>query len=457
MQRFVIEYGAYNTTFWLVLLVAIALAARRMPSPHWRGWKPLAVAMMLGTALNVSVGLYRAYVAPRDLMQDIVSAQEYLAGRSMYPDNMQEVMQRTLEAEGQRRKLPLGSTVGQYSDQSNQSTLHQHWVQAHPPFMTQFVALFVHFFGVLGTQIAFAAIAFLSWGVSVFILLRELRPKWGIWATVTVAAASLGAAPLITSIRNGQSDLLLAAILIACWALARRGKSVSAGVVLGLAISFKLVPALLLPIFLVRWPRAFFAALGVHALAMLLVLAGAVDGDFQRYRATAAGVIEEYANYASNLSLLGFLSRGAGQCGLSVADVKSIWLAIGLLIAAGLMWLARRPAADPRRQTDLLFGLGVSLIPLCSPVAWDHYLAFLLLPLTLAALSGMSKTLLASLLLLWCIPETAWLNFFGLLTAHQMRSLAVWLFEPLRTYALIVLVGWFVRMLIAKPQTGRAR
>ena len=445
MQRIIIEFGAYNTTFWFAVLIVLILLCRGIPPECWSGWRPLAIAIAFGTALNLSIGLYRAYVAPRDLMQDIVSAQEYLAGRSMYPDNLQESMQRTLDAGGERRYLPLGAIVSEYSIHSKQSTVHQHWVQAHPPAMTAFIAMFLNRSGVLGTQIAFAVIALLSWGCSIFLLTRELRPNWGEWKSFAVVAASLGAGPLVTSLRNGQSDLFLGALVIASWALVRHGRFSSAGVVLGLAISLKLVPAVLLPIFLVRWPRAFLAALGTYAITAALVLSTTTTGDFQRYLATAAGVVDEYANYPSNISLLGFLARAGVLFHLSLADVKPAWFALGLIVAIGLSVLARKSAAASReRETDLLFGLGVCLIPLSSPVAWDHYLAFLLLPLALASVTsnGMPKLLLASLILLWCIPETAWLNIFSLANSHNLKLISVWFLEPLRMYALLALAGW---------------
>ncbi|QVL31215.1 DUF2029 domain-containing protein [Telmatocola sphagniphila] len=450
MKTFLIEFGVYNSTFW-VALVAWLLALRGgLPSRSWWGWKPVAVLVILGSLLNQGIGLFRAYTAPRDIMQDIVSAQEYLAGRSMYPDNMAECMDRTLREEGERRTLPVGWTVGQYADHAKELTLHQHWVQAHPPFMTMFVAGLVKLLGVLGTQAAIAAIALLAWSITLFLLLRTLKPDWGTWPTITLIAATLGSGPVVTVIRNGQTDLMLGGLLTVSWFLARHQRVAFAGLALGLAISFKFIPAILLVVFLVRWPRGFLVSMLTALLTTLLVVVLAVDGDFSKYRETAAGVIEEYDSYPSNLSLLGYLARGGRFFGETDDNLaKKIWMGMGVCIGLTLMLLARRKTpTGPESEAlkvDYLFGLSVSLIPLCSPVSWDHYLAFLLLPLAIAvtAQKPISTRLVTTMVLFWCIPETAWLNIKDLCVQHEMKAVALWVVEPLRSFSMVILSGWF--------------
>ena len=62
---------------------------------------------MVATITLASLGMlllamYRGYLVPRDILQDIIAADEYLAGRSMHPDDMTRKMNDALIREGPR-------------------------------------------------------------------------------------------------------------------------------------------------------------------------------------------------------------------------------------------------------------------------------------------------------------------------------------------------------------------
>src|SRR5438105_4091287 len=106
MLRFLLNSGLLSVTLWaavltfLVVLVS-GLRSRAAPPLSVRPNTPLpgflTTSLFLGFLaagmfFNLGYGLYKGYVAPRDLMQDIVSAQEFVAGRSLFPDRMNERM-----------------------------------------------------------------------------------------------------------------------------------------------------------------------------------------------------------------------------------------------------------------------------------------------------------------------------------------------------------------------------
>ena len=458
MKQLFLELGLYNTTLWMALACATCVAFRgRLPAPTHPLWRPVALLMILGSFANIGLGLGRAFISPRDLMQDIVSAKEYLAGRSMYPDGMTDRFITLLAEEDTNRKLDLGWTIGQLSDRSQKETLQQHWVQAHPPFMSVFFAGLYGSFGVLGTQIALALISMACLVWSVTALVGELRPEWGGWRTTALVAAACGSGPVVTSLRAGQVEPILLALLVGSWILLRRARGFPAGVAIGLAISFKLIPALLLPLLLIRWPRAFLGAVAAFGLVLTLIVLNVGDGVLEDYRRTAKGVIEEYAAYPSNISLLGFLARGFQFFGLSRTAAMTIWQGAGVLIAVGLMILAHRLRKRERSlgDADGLFALGVCLMPLCSPVCWDHYLTFLIMPLAITA-TRFPTPHLAAMVLVWTIPETAYLTVMKCFSGTAWEGVSVWVVAPLRTYALLTL-AWHLALRACTPVSIEGR
>ncbi len=449
MVRFIFDYGLYNTTFWAVLACAAVVGIRgRLPSAAWRGWKPLAFLLVLGTAMNLAIGLGRAYISPRDFLQDIVSAKEYLAFRSIYPDGMASHFAELL-AEEDHRNISVGYTLGQYSNRSRYDTLNQHWVQAHPPFMTAFFAALYKEFGLFGTQLGLALISMICLGWATVAIVGELKPDWGRWPTIAFVAAACGAGPVITSFRNGQCDLIMLALLSMSWILIRRCEHFSGGAVIGIAISLKLIPAILLPVLLIRWPRAFLGATLAFGATLILVICHCGFSVLPEYQRTAAGIIQEYAGYPSNISLLGFINRGLAMLDFSTALAKPLWQVTGIVVATSLIALAysRWKIENSQTSTDLFFGLGVSLMPLCSPVAWDHYLTFLLLPLAIVSRRQPARWLILPILA-WAIPETAYLQVHDICRAHRFLALDVWIVSPLRTYAMAALTGWFLVHLV---------
>src|SRR5215472_15950416 len=109
MIDFVLNSGLLSVTFWAALLTFVAVLASWLRAPRTPALPTFVTAalflafLVVGTFVSLGYGLYKAYVSPRDLLQDIVSAREYLAGHSLYPDNMNERMREAVASEPPRR------------------------------------------------------------------------------------------------------------------------------------------------------------------------------------------------------------------------------------------------------------------------------------------------------------------------------------------------------------------
>jgi len=456
MLHHLLESGVYNATFWFILAVLMALILRWRPGRHRIAFGAVIVLLMCGTAANLALSLYRGYTVPRDVLQDIVSAQEYLANRPLYPDDMTQRINDAIVREGPRKSL-LESWPALHERERNQfnEMLTSHWVQAHPPFMTLFTAPFVKFFGILGTQIAFLLIALLSLGVTLYLIRLELFPRLPAWAIAIAATALLGWDPLLTVLRSGQTGLMLGSLLTASWFLLRRGRPGWAGVAAGMAISVKVVPALILVVLLIKQRRAFAVATLTVLTIGLSVLALTSVQDHLDYVRTSRGVVEMYAAYSGNLSLLGAMARGLRNLDTQLPLARDLWLlCTGAIVAAFAFQLKRQPGPlAGKTQFDLPFALAMTLMPFLSPVAWDHYLVYLILPLSVLASriatdGGRRQWLgLTALALFFAIPDTTFHWLYALCDAADLHGLGNWFVLDLRLVGLSVLTIWLARRL----------
>jgi uncharacterized membrane protein (UPF0136 family) len=471
MLRLLLNSGLYSVALWAALctfVVVLASWLRCRTAPEGHGLlvpglfssSVFLVFLALGAFFNLGYGLYRAYVAPRDILQDIVSAQECLAGRSLYPDHMNELFQMALEREGDRPSpFWWSDSFRAREEEARQENLREHWVQAHPPFSTLVFVPLVAALGVLGAQSAFTLLSLMCLLGSLFLVVRGLglHLQWRHLGCLILFA--LGVEPVVTVFRGGQTGLALGFLLIVGWYQLRRGWPVLAGICVALASGLKMFPGLLFLYLLIRHRRAFASAL--VTLAALLLFTGLVTGwdTFAEYASTAREVTEEYQVYPSNLSLLGLVSRLLGPEALGKARV--VFFILGGLIGTGLVWLLSRrprPAESDPESLDLEYSLFISLMPLLSPISWDHYLSVLILPLvvlgrralTPSASWGAALGFLGMVVVL-SIPDTSFTWPFSDLegNARFVVSLVV---LPLRTYALLALCSWLAVLVYRRQE-----
>jgi hypothetical protein len=228
--------------------------------------------------------------------------------------------------------------------------------------------------------------------VSIVILINQLNLSINLAAIVVLTLLCM---PLRSQLGLGQLNLVLLLAVVAGWADDRAGRPGRAGVWLGSAAAWKLFPALLVLILLIRGRRrgVVCALLSFLAwnLAAAVVLGPETFGDFLR---TSRVQEPRFVVDWSNLSLLGFWSRLFDPHALDGAYDGSIPLlpcqplAWGLTlasVAAVLGWLIPRVMqARTTVEADWAFGAAIPAMLLIAPISWDHGLVLLLLPLALA-------------------------------------------------------------------------
>ena len=223
------------------------------------------------------------------------------------------------------------------------------------------------------------------------------------------AAAALWLEPVWTTLRYGQIDLLIGALVL--YDLSRPDTSRWKGAGLGLAIGLKLTPVIFTAyLLLTRRYRAAAMSMAVFA-ATILVGFAAVRRDAAAYWGGAfidpgrVGRIENAANQTL---------RGAYARLLHSLSVESWWLptaAIVGLVGIGLAVRAGRRGDDARG-----FSLCVLSGLLVSPISWSHHwvlaipalMLFALASYRRASLAGVAGTLLVAAIgcshMIWWVP-----------------------------------------------------
>jgi Glycosyltransferase family 87 len=366
-----------------------------------------------GAILNVALGLYKGYVAPADIMQDIVSAQEYLHGRPMYPPNMTKLIQDAVAEEPATIALSdWFPALRQPEEEALQRTVTRHWVQAHPPLMTLVFVPLVAAFGVHGTFLAITGFSLAALLLCLHLLgehfASDLTPRQKAAISFTV----LGWAPVVDTLRAGQPSILLGTLVILGWWSLRRSQQVLAGILVALATCLKLYPGLLFVYLLVRYRRAFAAAcVAAGTLGLLAVLASGWSS-IVAYRTGIDPIIARYAVFATNVSLLGVLARLI----VPLALAQGLASLIAVVTVGFTAWLVYSRSTGSKRQSgsgDVEYALFVALMPILSPIAWHHYLVILLLPFAVL-MQRLTRGLVAMLgcFAILSLPEAAfpWLN-----------------------------------------------
>jgi hypothetical protein len=222
--------------------------------------------------------------------------------------------------------------------------------------------------------------------------------------------------PILSDLHHGNNNLIILFLIVATLAAWRQGYDVLAGLVLGLAISYKVTPALFVPYFLYKrsWRTVGATALGMGLFLFVvpsLVIGPKFNGECLAmwwHRMMTPFLVNDFVSPQEiNQSMVGVLTRlltetktgGArydvhldvNLAALPPTVVKPLLkgLSIGLV---GLLALLCRTRTS-RRDDPRLFGefaLIVLTMLFVSERSWKHHYVTLLLPFTyLAYRAGM--------------------------------------------------------------------
>ncbi|HEY1760235.1 MAG TPA: glycosyltransferase family 87 protein [Bryobacteraceae bacterium] len=385
----------------------VTTMARWLSSPWF-----LVCATCLGVA-NAAIAIDLCYTAPLDVSQDTASAQLLLRGEPIYRPDMNSLVLDALRNDP--AKWSLGThwhTLRIKEAWENTFTGGPNgWGQAHPPLMTMFYALSVALVGVRGSCLGISVLSLAALGVVLFLLRQAFAPAMQGRMLLAFVAIILGWGPMISLFRQGQSGLVLSALMVLGWWCLRVKREAWAGIAIGVATCLKLYPGLLLVYFLLRHRRAFWAA----CLTILALVGSSLAvvrwQDYLDYFQTTHMVVARYSSSPMNISVLGFLTRDLGLKESPGFAMLLLSLA-GLLLVGSTAWLVHRGTGERpvvRGSLDLEYALFVLPIPLLSPFTWDHYLLILLLPVAILG---------NRILQTWHWPPIC--GFFGMLTALSL-------------------------------------
>ncbi len=196
-------------------------------------------------------------------------------------------------------------------------------------------------------------------------------------ALMAAAVGTLTFYPLWVDAIQGQANLLLL-VLIVLGLLAVTAGDARGGLWLGLAAALKLTPALLMAWLL--WERRFRSAAWMAAGFVLASAAGAAvrPADTVAFFGEVAPALARGTAYYSNQSLHGLLARLFSDNAYTEPLVRLSWepaLVIGAMILTAAWWVWRSRGQQDDLSRALTF---LPLLPLLSPVTWEHHLVILL-------------------------------------------------------------------------------
>jgi hypothetical protein len=310
------------------------------------------------------------------------------------PTKLQDFVQEWASARNHFAGFPI------YEDQ--QITLRHHMNilrdtglerNAHPP-TSVLLALPFAAFDYWHAIVAWNVLSLVCLAWSLWLILRELQVPLSGWSIFPIVCPTLvlGVCGILrTQIHEGQLNLVLLLLCTGCWVASRRARPGLAGVLLSAATAVKLYPGFLFLYFVLRKQWRTVAIGLLSFLGWTLLTAGILGVD--AYRSYLFDVLPTLSHFRSGwpgVSFHCFFSKLFDPYPPGQNNIP-LWLdpqlarlatlscnALVVALTAWTVWRARTP-----RQCDHAFALCLTTMLLVSPLAWDHYLLLLLLPVVL--------------------------------------------------------------------------
>ncbi|MCA9246984.1 MAG: DUF2029 domain-containing protein [Planctomycetales bacterium] len=299
----------------------------------------------------------------RDFVQDWSSARNYFEASPIYADLV----------------LTLPAYLGVRGPYYFQ-------VNAHPP-ASVLLTLPLGQLEFVPAFLIWQGISLLALLVAVWLVVREPELNYSGGAMVAIFALLLWSNVMTELVDHGPLNAVLFLLIVGCWVAQRRDHWAIAGALLGAAAAIKLFPAFLMLYFLVRRQYRALAA-GATAFVMLSGISAAILGvdAFRSYYGEVVPRVAMFRDYWMNASITGFVSKLFDSPNPQVAAIieapllaKAAIALLSLAVVAGCVRVAwnvkNGPNADHAWATTIL---GMLLV---SPVTWNHYFLFALLPI----------------------------------------------------------------------------
>jgi len=254
-------------------------------------------------------------------------------------------------------------------------------------------------------------------------------------------------APSAAFSRTAQITFYVMAPVCAAWLAHRRGASTRAGLWLGLAAAMKPFLLIFLPYFLVRRDRrALTAMLSVLATCVAIGVAVFGLGAYAEWLAQLPRI--SWSAHYFNASIMGMLQRTIGRSAFAVivhAPALVVPLTALLALVVGLVTLTRvaRSGAEPARADGDWAALLLAAL-LMSPLGWNYYLWIAVWPVA-ALLTHRAPWRRPTPWDLWLLPGLGGWLWWGKMTVWgQPHVLATLTAASMYFWALLALWMWTI-------------
>jgi hypothetical protein len=401
--------------------------------------------LLLGACANIAFSALAGYINPRDYVQDVIAAHQFLKHATMYPRDLPQMGIVELSAPITGREVLQRLPVIRHD--LTTLTDPPASVNSHPPTVGIVLAAPVLLLGLRGSFVFVLLLSAALLCVSLVTILGELFPALPFGALCAVTGLVFGWYPVGTTLRSGQPSIILFALITAGWLMLRRNRPWMAGGAIGLAACLHAFPALLLLYFAIRSRRAFVSAVGTITLLSVAAAAVTIPSTFQQWLNTL-DLIAQHFPTAGNLSLAGLITGFSGGIGWGT-NVKIIAPAMVLIIAGALalfLWPWNRRNARPERL-NVEYSVFVAAMLLASPISWERYLPIMLLPLAVLVLNWKEKrpmlavpALLAALVFM-SFSEATFFWMYNWLARH-LGFAAAWLLSAMPSFSILAILLW---------------
>ena len=294
---------------------------------------------------------------------------------------------------------------------------------------------------------------------AVWLICKMLALPLGATTALIVGLIVFNYDPLIYNLAIGQINLVILLLITGAAYAWVRQRQVLAGVLLALAASIKIAPAILFIYFLWKGGLKLVAA-GVAAMAAFAAIAFVALGEQPTRKAFT--IITAFAQadnaWIANQSMRGFLARLFVGDEYVHAFYPAATLERGLYYAGALVIAALTAFVIYRSRRTGLFHLEFALMlitfHLISPVTWVHHFVWMLYPLIVLAVACLDRKHLAPII---CFAIGYALIAFPLDYRNELIfhwPQALWI--STKFYGLIILYGVNAWLLLTAPSGATA-
>ncbi|OGG59102.1 hypothetical protein A3C89_01690 [Candidatus Kaiserbacteria bacterium RIFCSPHIGHO2_02_FULL_50_50] len=238
-------------------------------------------------------------------------------------------------------------------------------------------------------------------------------------------------------LHRGQTDMLIASLVIFGYLALQQRKSNVAGVLIGVASLLKLTPIVLVPYLMFRDRRAFWFASGTLGACLFLIPADIWFAFLERITSFATS----FSSGTASNGLFGLMYNSFTENFVSYAAAKNIYAVVSFVLLCGVA-AALFPVRKKTEQTLLIFAVLTVLMMLLPGVSWVYNGVYVLI--VFAAYWSIRFHTLVSAWVYFVYDIFAYLILSSYLLLSYARDYPVYHMFALRPLFLLCFLGLFL-------------